>query len=225
MERRQRRSDGSRESQGEGGEEEDSSGGSWEQARGRALLADPSSGIGAVFTRRRIYGDERTRTYDPGMIPEQSGGVRGPREASGRQGSGAEDAVSARTMGRFGKSFAFKKKKKEMSERWWLHRRAKWQRASLGNQEEREEEKGQLLARAECGAHPLGRREKEGRDVSTGWKARRLGGPRCVREGGLTAGGALRADRQTDTSLGWTTERPGQRAVLWMDSMDALPLE
>lgn len=61
--------------------------------------------------------------------------------------------------------------------------------------------------------------------MSSGWKARRLGGLRCVCEGGLTAGGALREDRRTDTSLGWTTERPGQRAVLWMDSIDALPLQ
>lgn len=66
-----------------------------------ALLLEPSSRIGPWSRGAGSRGDERTRTYDPGMIPEQSGGLRG---------SGAEDAVSARTMGSFGKSFAFLKK-------------------------------------------------------------------------------------------------------------------
>lgn len=124
--------------------------------------------------------------------------------------------MSARTMDRLERVCL---RKNEMSERRWQRRRAKWQRASLGNQEESDGGEG-TAAGIGVGAggapHAEGGRRKEEKGAP-GFKARRRGCLRCVvrswaDERGCPGHGA---EGKTDRhQLGLDGKRPGRGSPL-----------
>lgn len=114
--------------------------------------------------------------------------------------------MSARTMDRLERVCL---RKNEMSERRWQRRRAKWQRASLGNQEESDGGEG-TAAGTGVGAggapHAEGgrRKRREHQDL----RHEGVAASAVLCEVGLMSGAAPVMElkgRQTDTSLGWTT--------------------